>query len=296
MKVKGICHVGSLKHIVLEGGSELCYATMGLIMNKEFDCDYALNVAIESVKKAGEILKGFQGSHLKVWRKTGFDIVSEADISAQKEIIQHLKKYFPDHLFLSEELEVPSEATRRFRWIVDPLDGTINYVSGLPLFSISVALQDEGKTILGVIFDPVTDELYTSIRGRGSFANGKKIEVSDTPDLGESVLAFMLTSHYTKELVNEVIGHINKLAMSCRGLRLYVSQALELAYTASGRLDGTFCVKSRGFSAAAGALVVREAGGRVTDLSGREFDNHSRSLLATNALLHDRIVHILSEV
>ena len=265
-------------------------------MNKEIDCDYVLNVTIESVRKAGEILKDFRGSHLKVWRKTGFDIVSEADISAQKEIIRHLEKYFPDHLFISEELEVASQTTRRFRWIIDPLDGTINYVSGLPLFSISVALQDEGKTILGVILDPVEDKLYTSIKGRGSFANGEKIRVSDTPDLRESVLAFMLTSHYTKKSVDEVIGHITKLAMSCRGLRLYVSQALELAYTASGRLDGTFCVKSRGFSAAAGALIIREAGGKVTDLSGAEFDNHSRSLLATNALLHERVVRILTEV
>lgn len=265
-------------------------------MNQKIDFDHALSIAIESVKKAGEIIKSFRGSSLKVRRKTGYDIVSEVDLSAEKEIIDHLRKHFPEHCLLSEELNSTLRCTRRFQWIIDPLDGTINYVSGLPLFSVSLALQEEGKTILGVIFDPIADELYTSIRGRGSSVNGRKIQVSDTSDLGKSVLSFMLTSHYTQEEVNEVIKHISKLSILCRGLRLYVSQALELAYIASGRIDGTFCIKSRGFSAAAGALILIEAKGRVTDLDGSEFDNSSRSLLATNSSLHDEILSTLKEV
>ncbi|GAH79827.1 unnamed protein product, partial [marine sediment metagenome] len=107
---------------------------------------------------------------------------------------------------------------------------------------------------------------------------------------------FMLTSHYSREEVRRVLEHVSKLSTQCRGLRLYVSQALELAYIASGVMDGTFCIKSRGFSAAAGALMVREAGGKVTDLNGVEFDNDARSLLATNSLLHDKILVRLKKV
>jgi len=259
-------------------------------MNQKFDYDYALEKTVGIVKKAGEIIKSFRGSNLKVWRKTGYDIVSEVDLSAEKAIVEYLKNLFPGHSFLSEELNSILKGTSKFQWIVDPLDGTINYISGLPLFSVSVALQEDGKTMLGVIYNPVTGELFTSIKGCGSFINGRKLRVSDNLDLGNSVLSFMLTSHYSKEDIKRVIDYVGKLSMQCRGLRLYVSQALELAYIASGIMDGTFCIKSRGFSAAAGALIVREAGGKVTDLHGVEFDNSSRSLLVTNSLLHDKIL------
>jgi myo-inositol-1(or 4)-monophosphatase len=260
-------------------------------MIPSIDIDHAFTVAVESVKKAGEILKSFQKSRLKTRRKIGYDIVTEADILAQEEIINHLKMRFPDHYFISEELDTSEKSTHEFQWIIDPLDVTINYVSGLPFFSSSVALQEKGDTILGVIYDPIRNELYTSIKGQGSFLNRKAIRVSDNSDLGNSVLTFMLTSHYNKEEVTEVLTHIGKLSILCRGLRLYVSQALELAYLASGKIDGTLCIKSRGFSASAGVLIVREAGGKVTDLNGREFDNSSRSLLATNSLLHHKILH-----
>ena len=233
---------------------------------------------------------------MKIKRKTGYDIVSEADLVAEKQIIDHLREYFPNHHFISEEIKSGWKGTHRFQWVIDPLDGTINYVSGLPLFSSSVALQEEGRTILGVIYDVLADELYTSIKGEGSFLNRKKIQVSDNSELGTSVLSFMLTSHYSEKEVAEVLKHISNVATVCRGLRLYVSQALELAYIARGKLDGTLCIKSRGFSAAAGALILRESGGRVTDFNGREFDNSSRSLLATNSLLHDKVLRIITKV
>lgn len=262
-------------------------------MSSRIDIDYALAMAVETARKAGKTLRKLQGSNLKVKRKIRYDIVSDADLFAEREITYNLKKHFPDHYFISEELKVDQEDTHRFKWIIDPLDGTINYVSGLPFFSSSIALQEEGKTILGVIYDVMSGELYTSIKGRGSFIDGRKLQVSDNSDVGNSVLSFMLTSHYNGEEVDETLKHVNKLARVCRGLRLYVSQALELAYIARGKMDGTLCIKSRGFSAAAGALILREAGGRVTDLNGREFDNSSRSLLATNSSAHDKILDLI---
>jgi myo-inositol-1(or 4)-monophosphatase len=257
------------------------------------DLNYALSIAIKAAKRAGKILKNFQKQSLKCKRKMGYDIVTNADLMAQQEIINYMKRYFPDHEFISEELEVEEKEMHRFRWIIDPLDGTINYAAGLPLFSVSIALQRQTDTILGVIYDPSRNNLYTAIKGQGSFSNGKSIHVSDNSDLGNSVLTFMLTSHYTEEEVETVLKHVRILSSRCRGLRLFVSQALELAYLASGIIDGVICIKSRGFSSAAGILLTREAGGKVTDLRGEEFNSNSRSLLATNAKLHDQIFNLL---
>lgn len=261
-------------------------------MISDLDVHFALAIATETIMKAGEILR-FRVSETQVRRKIRHDIVSKADLLAEKEIVTNLKQYFPDHVFISEELPTTQEGTREFQWIIDPLDGTINYVAGLPFFSSSIALQKNGETILGVIYDPSANKLYTSIKGTGSFVNNRKLQVSSNSDLGNSVLSFMLTSHYNQEEVNEILKHVEKLSVACRGLRLYVSQALELAYIASGKLDGTICVKSRGFSSAAGVLILREAGGKATDLQGQEFGNGSRSLLATNSLVHDKIFHAI---
>jgi myo-inositol-1(or 4)-monophosphatase len=261
--------------------------------------DYALDVAIEAVKKAGALIRTSWQSSVSIRSKLGHDIVSEVDLAAEREIVKHIRTQFPSHDLRSEEItdygEEITSTSHRFRWVIDPLDGTINYVSGLPLFSSSVAFQLDGRTVLGVIYDPIADQLFTSMRDRGSFLNKAALRVSRKSDIGQSVLSFMLTSHYDEEQTDRTLRYARKLATKCRGLRLYVSQAMELAYIAMGKLDGTFSVKSRGFSAAAGVLIVREAGGRVTDLAGVEFDNSSRSLLATNSLVHEDILNLFGE-
>jgi myo-inositol-1(or 4)-monophosphatase len=268
-------------------------------MSPVVNLDRILEVAINAATQAGAIIMRFWELNLGTRTKVGHDIVTEVDLAAEQEIIRHIKAQFPDHSFYSEEIvdqkKNNAKASRAFRWVIDPLDGTINYASGLPLFSCSLAFQQEERTVLGVIYNPIANELFSSIRGRGSYLNKNRLHVSDKSSLGESVLSFMLTSHYNQEQTNETLEYVKKLSMACRGLRLYVSQAMELAYIAMGKLDGTFGVKSRGFSAAAGALILREAGGRVTDLGGQEFDNSSRSLLATNSLLHDGVLTVIGK-
>lgn len=268
-------------------------------MQENIDLNYALTLAVSAAKKAGNIIKRSLEKEITTHRKKGQDIVSEVDIAAENEIIGTLIKHYPNHYFSSEESSKwkrESGLSNKWEWIIDPLDGTINFVSGLPLFSTSIALQRNEKTLLGVIYNPISYELYTSITGQGSFLNGKKLRVSEKKhNLNDSVFSFMLTSHYDEKQVESVLQIVKRLAMISRGLRLYVSQAIELAYIAAGKLEGTVCIKSRGFSSAAGVLLVREAGGMVTDVHGREFGNRSRSLLATNSVLHRELLQILGE-
>lgn len=265
-------------------------------MGENIDLDYTLAIAVCAAKNAGNVIKSFQEKKIATYRKEERDIVSEVDIEAENEIIGTLRKHYPHHYFSSEEAgkaKRENSLSNRYEWIIDPLDGTINFVSGLPFFSTSIALQRNGKTLIGVILNHHSGEIYTSITGRGSFLNGKKLRVSEKRDLGDSVFSFMLTSHYDEKQIESILRIVKRLAMVSRGLRLFVSQAIELAYIATGKLEGTVCIKSRGFSAAAGVLLVREAGGIVTDIQGYRFGNSSRSLLATNSVIHGELLEIL---
>lgn len=265
---------------------------------KNINLNQALDVAVEVAQKAGEIIKNFLGKKYKVNKKEGLDIVSEVDYIVEKVIIDSLKKSFPNHTFTSEELSKSGEYDKdlyQYNWIIDPIDGTINYVSKLPLFSTSIALQKENNTLLGVIYNPITGNTYTSVLKHGSFLNDKRIYVSEEKKLENSVISFMLTSHYNKYQIQKILKIVEKLAIKTRGLRLYVSGALELAFVASGKLEGAICIKSRGFSSAAGTLIVREAGGKATDISGDYFNNDSRSLLVSNSILHDCLLGILKK-
>jgi myo-inositol-1(or 4)-monophosphatase len=220
------------------------------MMEKDIDLDYALTIAVRAAKNADNVIKRFKDKELYIYRKEKQDILSEVDIEAENEIISTLKKHFPHHCFSSEEAgkgKRVNGVSNRYEWIIDPLDGTINFVSGLPFSSISIALQRNGKTILGVILNLFSDEIYTSIAGRGSFLNGKKLRVSERHELCDSVFSFMLTSHYDEKQIEKILQIVKRVAIVSRGLRLFVSQAIELAFIASGKLEGTLCIKSRGF-------------------------------------------------
>lgn len=265
-------------------------------MEEDIDLDYTLAIAVRAAKNAGKVIRSFQEKEIATHRKEERDIVSEVDIEAENEIIGTLRKHYPHHYFSSEEagkVKRENSLSNRYEWIIDPIDGTINFVSGLPFFSTSIALQRNGKILLGVILNHHSGEIYTSIAGRGSFLNGKKLRVSEKHDLGDCVFSFMLTSHYDEKQIESILRIVKRLAMVSRGLRLFVSQAIELAYIATGKMEGTVCIKSRGFSASAGVLLVREAGGMATDIQGYEFGNSSNSLLATNSVIHGELLEIL---
>lgn len=233
---------------------------------------------------------------LEINRKERRDIVTSADFLIEQQIVSDLKKFYPSHFFSSEETGnsiIKSNLTDVYEWIIDPIDGTVNFAEGLDFFSISVALRHNGITELGVIYCFYSKELFTVIRGKGSFCNGKRISVSCKNSLSDSVLSFMLTSSYSLEETKEVLSIVEKLAMKSRGLRLLVSQAMELCLIAKGCLEGTFCLISHGYSCAAGLLLITEAGGKVSDMADNNYTSMATKFVATNGSIHNEVMDII---
>lgn len=230
---------------------------------------------------------------IDIKNKEGNDIVTAIDLYMEKNIIKMIKNWFPEHSIYSEECGEQSK-TSEYEWLIDPIDGTINFASGLPLFSTSIALKKNNETILGIVFDYNQNDIYYAIKGNGAFCNGEKLQVSNNDKLNNSIISFCLTSHYSNEHIKDVLNVEEKLAPKVRGLRLIVSGAIELCWCASGKIDGVLNVKpSVGLSSAAGKLFVAEAGGIITNLKGKERNNID-TLLVTNGKIHNEIVELLN--
>ncbi len=230
---------------------------------------------------------------LAIKNKEGNDIVTEVDMFMEKNIIEMIKEYFPEHSIYSEESGEEKNKSE-YEWFIDPIDGTINFASGLPFFSTSIALKKMDDTILGLVLDYSQKDVYYAIKGQGAFCNGKKLQVSNCDKLKNSILSFCLTSHYQEEHIKDVLKLEEKLASKVRGLRLIVSGAIELCWCASGKIEGVLNVKpSVGLSSAAGKLFVEEAGGKISNLHGNKRDKID-TMLVTNGKIHDEIVELLN--
>lgn len=226
------------------------------------------------------------------------DIVTNTDLFIEKRMIERLKEHYPSHFFSSEEVGeaiIGQNASDVYEWVIDPIDGTINFAANLPWYSTSLCLKHNDVLVVGIVFIHSTKELYSAILGHGSYCNGTPIHVSKTQSLDKSILSFMLTSHYTEEQTDLILKIVRNLSLKTRGLRLLVSQAFELCLIASGKLDGTVCIKSRGFSSSAGALIVQEAGGMVSTIDGGKRDSKATSLLVSNGIIHDELVKVSNE-
>lgn len=229
----------------------------------------------------------------KVMKKELNDIVTDVDIYMESKIINKIKEWFPEHSIYSEEKgEIIGNSD--YVWFIDPIDGTINFASKIPLFSTTIALKKNDETIFGFVFDYSQNDVYYAFSGNGAYCNDKRLNVSSINKLEDSVLSFCLTSHYNDNHIKEVLKVEEKLAPKVRGLRLIVSGALELCWCASGKLDGVINVKpSIGLSSAAGKLFVKEAGGKITNLKGDPRDKID-TLLVTNGKIHDDLVKVLN--
>lgn len=246
---------------------------------------------IEVIKNAYDETKQIKDKNIK--NKELNDIVTDVDIFMENKIVSFIKENFPKHSIYSEEIGEIDKASE-YEWLVDPIDGTINFASGIPLFATSVALRKNGDTILGIIVDYSQNDVYYCIKGKGAFCNGEHIYVSKTDKLNNSIISFCLTSHYNDKYIKEVLNIEEKLASKVRGLRLIVSAAIELAWCASGKIDGCLNVKpSIGLSSCAGKLLVQEAGGKVSSLQGKERENID-TMLVTNGNIHDEIVSVIN--
>ncbi|MCX4328307.1 MAG: hypothetical protein OSJ45_13615 [Lachnospiraceae bacterium] len=246
------------------------------------------------------VLKELEESQLskEIALKEQRDIVTNTDLFVESHMIERLKTHYPNHFFSSEEVGeavIDQNVSDVYEWVIDPVDGTINFAANLPWYSTSLCLKHNGELAVGIVYIHATKELYSAIIGQGSYCNGKPIHVSKTKNLDEAILSFMLTSHYNEEQTDWILHIVRNLSLKTRGLRLLVSQALELCLIASGKLDGTVCIKSRGFSSSAGALIVQEAGGKVSTIDGGKRDSKATSLLVSNGIIHDELVRVSNE-
>ncbi|MBE0645271.1 MAG: inositol monophosphatase [Bacteroidetes bacterium] len=257
--------------------------------------DSFLHTAIHAAREAGAILLHHLGDlrEIEVKNAQQFNLVTEADRNAERRIVDILLEAFPDHGILGEEGGVhnPDAANK---WIIDPLDGTTNYTHAFPIFSISIALESDGVLQVGVIYDPMRDEMFSTERGKGAFLNGKRIHVSDTPRIEKAMLVtgFPYNIRENPDYCYErFIGFLKE----AQAIRRLGSAALDCAYVAAGRLDGFWEVALQPWDKAAGHLLIEEAGGRVSDFSGAPHDIYLLPFLGSNGRIHADMLRVLED-
>jgi len=250
-----------------------------------------LEIAEKAARAAGDLLIAHRDEEHRIGFKGAVDLVTEMDERSQALIHSILSTRFPDHGFLAEE-GLDSQDGSEYRWIFDPLDGTTNFAHGFPIFAVSIALQERGRTILGVVFDPPRDEMFTAVKGQGAHLNGRHISVSGVRDLGRSLLATGFP-YDVRESAQNNLDHFADFAVRAQALRRCGSAALDLCYVACGRFDGFWELKLAPWDVAAGILLVREAGGRVTDFRGGDQDIFGPEVLASNGLVHEDMIRVL---
>lgn len=256
-----------------------------------------LSVCEQAARAGGSILLDWQ--HRFIAKEKGCrDLVTEADLASQQAIREILLGRYGDHDFLGEEdasfpLAKKNFRTSRYRWIVDPLDGTANYVHGLPAFAVTIALEKDGQIVLGVIFDPVSEELFHVVRGEGAFLNGQPLQTSGCTSPERAMVAVSFAPDVPRGSVE--ISRFIEALHSCQSVRRLGSAALNLAYLAAGRLDSYWATSVKIWDVAAGLLMVEEAGGTVSRIDGAELDLAKPEFLASaNAPLQAEMLAILS--
>jgi myo-inositol-1(or 4)-monophosphatase len=258
------------------------------------DLDAAMDVALEAVRAGCAVLaKGRRKlDRLKTTVKSPGDITTEIDRLAETAIMECIRASFPGHAFTGEEGGDWGQSP--CRWIVDPLDGTVNYVHGLPYYAVSAALEEQGRIVLGVVADPARKEFFTAIRGRGAYLNGKRLAVSRRPSLDQAVVGTVVPPPRWPGL-EEYLGMFRRVARQAAGMRRSGAAALDLAYVASGRLDGFFVLSLKAWDIAAGSLLVLEAGGAVADVDGPGDPLVSNRLAAANPYLLPTLLALLRQ-
>ena len=237
-----------------------------------------INMALRAARKAGEMIVRASDDleRIEVQAKGVNDFVSEVDIAAEKEIIYHLSKAYPEHAIEGEETGVSGSEDAEYRWLIDPLDGTTNFIRGIPHYAVSIACLHQGRVEHAVVVDPVRREEFTASRGRGAQLNGRRIRVSKLPGLEGALLG---TGIPFKDHCDDRLGPYSKsievLAAQCAGIRRAGAASLDLAYVAAGRLDAFWEIGLAPWDIAAGSLLVREAGGLVADINAS--DNYMAS-------------------
>lgn len=255
-----------------------------------------LNFAIQTARDAGSILTDKLGRVMQVRSKGDINLVTEADLAAERLIIERIKSYYPRHAILAEESGATESViaiagSSEWKWIVDPLDGTTNFAHGYPCFCVSIALERNGRIEVGVVYDPTRDEMFAAERGSGASLNGRRIQVSLVDELNSAMLCTGFP-YDVRERPHFALDFTN-FTMEAQAVRRDGSAALDLAYVACGRFDGFWEDGLNPWDVAAGVILIEEAGGRVTDFVGGELDIYTPKVLVSNGRIHDQMMRVL---
>ncbi len=247
-------------------------------------------------EQAGTLLISYFRGALSIESKDasfgGIDIVTDADRASEKHIMDALAREFPGHDILTEET-VTHLTGSDWLWIVDPLDGTVNFAHGFPHFCISIAVAHRGELMAGMVYDPLKEERFWAVRGGGAFLNGNSIRVSKQGSLQKSLVATGFPYDKARSPENN-IAEFSRVVVKVQGIRRPGAAALDLVYVAAGRFDGFWELKLKPWDQAAGMLIVEEAGGKVTDRLGAHVDFRCTNIVATNGLIHDELLSALA--
>ncbi len=257
------------------------------------DAQSMLELAVRLAREAGQIQRNHYEGEFEIRTKSAaVDLVTDVDQACERHIVAAIQAERAGDAILAEEGGGDDDASAEWRWVIDPLDGTANYAHGYPRFCVSIGIEQRGIAMLGVVYDPLLDELFSAVRGRGASLNGRRLEVSAESRLDRAMLAtgFAYDVHTSRE---DNLEHFAAFVKAARAIRRDGSAALDLCYVAAGRLDGYWELKLQAWDVAAGLLIVEEAGGRTSDFSGRRPCTSGRETLASNAHLHDAMLEIL---
>jgi myo-inositol-1(or 4)-monophosphatase len=253
-----------------------------------------LDFAIELARAAGDVLKHYSSREKQVEFKGRANLVTIADKESEALIISRIREHYPNHSILAEESGAsgPSEGSEE-KWIIDPLDGTTNFAHQYPFFCVSIAFEQARQIRCGAVYDPWRDEMFSGARGKGSFVNGQPLRVSDADTL-RSALIMTGFPYGFRDKIQRVISQFEGFLVESQAVRRGGSAALDLCYAALGRVDGFWELDLHPWDTAAGVLILEEAGGRVTDFSGRPFSIYGKEIVASNAHIHDEMLAVLN--
>lgn len=267
--------------------------------------DKVSRVGRQAALAAGAVLRRNYLRPHHVTLKGEIDPVTETDLQSQEMIIALIRQSFPDHGFLAEEGggEIVGEGAKglgpsppppktAYRWIIDPLDGTVNFAHGFPMFCVSIAFEAEGMVQYGVVCDPLRDELFEARKGGGAYLNGQPISVSKTARLDRALLATGFP-YDIRERLSETLARLERMLGVAQGVRRAGSAGLDMCYVACGRVDGFWEENLKPWDTAAGMLIIEEAGGKITTFSGGDYDIYAPNIVASNGLLHSQLVNII---
>ena len=248
-------------------------------------------VTAQAVKEAGRILRRLFGRANSMMKKGGIELVTEADLQAEKTILDLIHHHFPDDTILAEETGMHQQDVGR-TWLVDPLDGTVNFAHGFPFFAVSIALEVEGQVVLGVVSNPCMEEHFEAVRGTGAFLNKEPIRVSNTKNLADSLLATGF-AYDIRDRQKQIMDRLGRMVLAAQGVRRPGAASLDLCYVAAGRLDGFWEEGLKPWDTAAGMIILQEAGGKLSSFEGESYSPYLSTVLAANPLIHEAMRKLL---